>query len=115
MHLQYPETIKLPDSNISPLFFITVSASPVIKDSLTSTLPYKITESTTTWFPISKMIISSKTILFISISSTILFLRIFDFVLAITDNLSIVFFERISCIIPITILQNITPKKNKFL
>ena len=46
--LHVPETIKLPEINLSPGFLRTLSCSPVIKDSLTSTLPCSICASTTT-------------------------------------------------------------------
>ena len=40
--MAWPETMKLPDNNSSPTFFVIGSDSPVIKDSLTKTSPSKI-------------------------------------------------------------------------
>ena len=47
----FPETTKLPEYSISPGFFTTSSASPVISASLTRRLPFSTTASAQIWFP----------------------------------------------------------------
>ena len=49
--LHSPDTIKLPESNISPAFLTTSSDSPVTNDSLTRTNPSTRIASALSWFP----------------------------------------------------------------
>ena len=53
--LHSPDTTKLPDKRISPLFFIISSDSPVISDSFTLIQPSARMASALSWLPASNM------------------------------------------------------------
>src|SRR5574344_437595 len=108
-------TIKLPEYSISPTFLYFFSLSPVIQDSFTSQYPSIIIESVTTWLPGLNKIRSSKTISFSLIFSSLPSLITVILDCDIKDNLSVISFDLISCIILIEVLANITNINNKFL
>ena len=109
-----PLTIKLPLNIKSPFFFVTGSDSPVMKDSLTSTSPFRINASHTTWWPLLSFTISSRTI------SSTFFSCSFPSLITVTldsersDNLSIIFFDIISSTILMKELTNIIPINKQF-
>ena len=53
--LHSPDTTKLPERSISPLFFITSSDSPVMSDSFTLTHPSARIASALSWLPASNI------------------------------------------------------------
>ena len=58
---QEPETTKEPERSLSPGFFSTGSASPVIMASFTVTVPERTRASALIWSPAEKRAMSSRT------------------------------------------------------
>ena len=106
--LHSPDTIKLPESNISPAFLTTSSDSPVTNDSLTRTNPSTRIASALSWFPAENTHKSPLTRVSEAIVCNCPSL-ITDVLGALTTvSLSRTFLALISCIIPINILEIIT-------
>lgn len=94
--LQVPETTKLPEVSLSPGCLVILSASPVIKASLTSMLPETTLLSTRIWSPRDSTIRSPSTMSVAGIWRVLPFLTTAGFCSATRRILSIVFLARIS-------------------
>ena len=113
--VQVPETTKLPEISWSPGCLVMLSCSPVMKDSLTSTIPSSSTESNMIWLPSFRTIVSPTWTSSTGVLTSLPFFRTIGGLSEMRRSLSTMRLARISFTMPIIVLRKAMLINNMFL